>query len=77
MASLEGPEFGGEGLLAVVSDLASGLGGLAKTLAYGRSNGYRAGTSILSWPKLLFFISAQNRIHNVSLSFCAFFGTTS
>lgn len=37
------PEFGDEGVMAVVSELASGAAGLAKTLAKGRPNGYRAG----------------------------------
>lgn len=39
----EAPEWGNEGVLAVVSELASGVAGLAKTLAKGRANGYRAG----------------------------------
>lgn len=43
VAMYEAPEWGNEGVLAIVSELASGVAGLAKTLARGRENGYRAG----------------------------------
>ena len=43
LASHEALEWGNAGVMAVVSELASGVAGLARTLAVGRDNGYRAG----------------------------------
>ena len=36
--------------MAVVSELATGVAGLAKTLAIGRTNGYRAGADFVHIP---------------------------
>ena len=46
VASYEAPEWGSEGVLAMVSELASGVAGLARTLATGRPNGVRAGEKL-------------------------------
>ena len=48
LATHEAPEWGNEGIMAAVSELASGVAGLAKTLVAGRANGYRAG----DYPKI-------------------------
>lgn len=43
IACYEAPETGSEGVMAMVSELAVGFAGFAKTLAKGRANGFRAG----------------------------------
>lgn len=50
LASFEAPETGAEGVLALVSELASGVAGFAKTLAHGRPNGFRAGKQTITCP---------------------------
>lgn len=53
LATHEVPELGNEGVMAVVSELASGVAGLAKTIAKGRPNGYRAGSVPLFWDQAM------------------------
>lgn len=50
LASHEALEWGNAGVMAVVSELATGVAGLAKTLAVGRPNGYRAGQQDIICP---------------------------
>lgn len=52
MACVEAPETKAEGVAALLSELASGVTGVAKSLAKGRPNGIRAGTALATNPVL-------------------------